>query len=231
MSIASPPPPSTTTPQAEFAASDLLAHMLEDMADAIPVRPAETPERTAHRHNAARAMVIGMHPVDAVEAAIAIAATIAFFASASLHSRATSPSATEHEATNLSHVAMAEHRAFNTGVRDLNKRYAPDEPPARQRASRPQKPEAEPEAIDPDPIPHLPEFQPRNRYGEPIPLYRFRDMTRLQRRATYGDPFDQAAWDLATEEEEVAIAEQKVMDAAAKVTGAPAEGPTDPPTG
>ena len=229
MNIASPP--STTAAQAEFAASDLLAHMLEDMADAIPVRPAETPERTAHRHNAARAMVIGMHPVDAVEAAIAIAATIAFFASASLHSRATSPSATEHEATNLTHVAMAEHRAFNTGVRDLNKRYAPDEPPARQRASERQKPGADAEASDTSPIPHLPQFQPRDRYGKPIPLYRFRDMTRFQRLATYGDPFDKAAWDLATEEEEVAIAEQKVMDAAAKPTEATIEGPHDPTAG
>jgi hypothetical protein len=38
----------------------------------------------------------------------------------------------------------------------------------------------------------------------------------LQRRATYGDPFDKAAWDLATEEEEVAIAEQQALDAAAE---------------
>jgi hypothetical protein len=217
-------PPSATAPQADFAASDLLAYMLEDMADAIPVRPTDTPARAAHRHNAARTMVIGMHPVDAVEAAIAIAATIAFFASVSLHARATSIGATEREATNLSRVAMAEHRAFNAGVRDLDKRHAPAEPPARQRASRPQKPEAEPEAIDPDPIPHLPQFQPRDRHGNPIPLYRFRDMTRLQRRATYGDPFDKAAWDLATEEEEVLIAEQKAMDAAA-------DSPNDPATG
>jgi hypothetical protein len=230
MNIASPPS-TTTTAQAEFAASDLLAYMLEDMADAIPVRPAEPPERTAHRHNAARTMVIGLRPVDAVEAAIAIAATVAFFASVSLHSRATSPAATEREATNLSRVAMAEQRAFNAGVRDLNKRHAPAEPPARQRGSLSHKPEAEPEVIDTDPIPHLPEFQPRNRYGEPIPLYRFRDMTRLQRLATYGDPFDKAAWDLATEEEEVAIAEQKAMDAAAKATGATAQGPNDPAAG
>jgi hypothetical protein len=221
-------PPSTTAPQAEFAASDLLAYMLEDMADAIPARPTDTPARTAHRQNAARTMVIGMLPV---EAAIAIAATIAFFASVSLHARATSLGATEREATNLSRVAMAEHRAFNTGVRDLDNRHAPAEPPTRQRASQRQKPEAEPEAIDTDPIPHLPQFQPRDRYGRPIPLFRFRDMTRFQRLATYGDPFDQAAWDLATAEEEVAIAEQKAMDAAAKVAGATAEGPNDPATG
>jgi hypothetical protein len=214
MNIASPP--STTVAQAEFAASDLLASMLEDMADAIPVHPTDTPERAAHRYNAARTMVTGMQPVDAVEAAIAIAATIAFFASVSMQARASSPDATEQEAANLRRVAMDKHRAFNTGVRDLNKRHAPAEPPARQRASTRQEPEAEPDAIDTDPIPHLPQFQPRDRYGKPIPLFRFRDMTRLQRLATYGDPYDQAAWDIAIEEEEIAITEQTAMDAAAK---------------
>jgi hypothetical protein len=49
-------------------------------------------------------------------------------------------------------------------------------------------------------------------------LYRFRDMTPLQRRATYGDPFDKAAWDLATAEEDIAIAAQKAEDEAAKPT-------------
>jgi hypothetical protein len=56
-------------------------------------------------------------------------------------------------------------------------------------------------------------------------------MTRFQRLATYGDPFDKAAWDLATEEEEVMIAEQKAMDAAASATGAIPEGPNNPATG
>jgi hypothetical protein len=45
-------------------------------------------------------------------------------------------------------------------------------------------------------------------------LYRFRDMTLLQRRATYGDPYDTAAWAAATEEENAAIAAQKAEDAA-----------------
>ena len=78
---------------------------------------------------------------------------------------------------------------------------------------------AEPEQQpDDDPIPHLPQFQPRDRHGNPIPLYRFRDMTLLQRRATYGDPYDTAAWAAATEEEDAAIAAQKAEDAAAKPT-------------
>ena len=49
-------------------------------------------------------------------------------------------------------------------------------------------------------------------------MYRFRDMTPMQRRATYGDPYDTAAWAVATEEEDAAIAAQKAQDAAAKPT-------------
>ncbi len=49
-------------------------------------------------------------------------------------------------------------------------------------------------------------------------MYRFRDMTRLQKLAVYGDPYDTAAWTAATEEEDAAIAEQKALDAAAKPT-------------
>jgi hypothetical protein len=63
--------------QPDFAASPLLADMLEDMADAIPVRETDTPERIARRHQAARAMVMSLHPADAIEAAMAISATVA----------------------------------------------------------------------------------------------------------------------------------------------------------
>jgi hypothetical protein len=43
-------------------------------------------------------------------------------------------------------------------------------------------------------------------------------MTPLQRSATYGDPYDTAAWAAATEEENAAIAEQKALDETAKPT-------------
>ncbi len=39
-------------------------------------------------------------------------------------------------------------------------------------------------------------------------------MTRLQKLAIYGDPYDTAAWTAATEEEDAAIAEQQGLDAA-----------------
>jgi hypothetical protein len=53
-------------------------------------------------------------------------------------------------------------------------------------------------------------------------------MTPLQRRATYGDPYDTAAWAAATEEENAAIAAQKAADAApADLTTSTAIPPTN----
>ena len=224
--------PQLSTPDAtaEFATSDLFVRMLQDMLPAIAIRDLDTPQRVAQRYQDARAIAAALRPADIIEAAAAILATVSYYASLAFHACATQPGQTAREATAQCRVALAEHRAHCAGVRDLAKRHAPAELP-RERAERPRPSPLEPAVPDDDPIPHLPQFQPRDRYGKPIPLYRFRDMTRFQRLATYGDPFDQAAWDLATAEEEVAIAEQKAMDAAAKVAGATAEGPNDPATG
>jgi hypothetical protein len=43
-------------------------------------------------------------------------------------------------------------------------------------------------------------------------------MTRLQKLAVYGDPYDTAAWAAATAEEDAAIAAQTAEDEAAKAT-------------
>lgn len=172
--------------------------MLQDMTTAIPIRDLDTPQRVAQRYQDAREMAAALHPADVIEAATAVLATVAYYASLALHACATQPGQTAREATALCRVALAEHRAHHAGVRDLAKRHAPAEPPP-----------------DNSPIPHLPQFQPRNRYGDPIPLYRFRDMTPKQRRATYGDPYDQAAWATATEEEEEMIAAEKALGGSA----------------
>jgi hypothetical protein len=202
------PPLSTSDAQTAFAASDLFARMLQDMIPAIPVRDLDTPQRVAQRHEDARAMATALHPADIIEAATAILATVAYYASLALHASATQPGQTAREATALCRVALAEHRAHRTAVLDLAKRHAPTDPP-RQRAERTRPSPVEPEPPDDDPIPHLPQFQPRNRHGDPIPLHRWQDMTPKQRRATYGDPYDTATQAIATEEEEEMIAAQK----------------------
>jgi hypothetical protein len=205
------PPLSTPDATTAFAASDQFARMLEDMIPAIPTRDLDTPQRVAQRYQDARAMAAALHPADIIEAATAVLATVAYYASLALHACAAQPGQTAREATALCRVALAEHRAHGAGVRDLAKRHAPAEPP-RQRAERIRPSPNEPEAPDDSPIPHLPEFQPRNRHGAPIPLHRWQDMTPKQRRATYGDPFDKETWAIAIEEEEEMIAAQKAME-------------------
>ena len=218
--LMSPPPIPTTEPEADFAASPIFALMLEQLADALPPLETETPAAASRRQDIARAMVLAVHPADPIEAALAISAAVAYQASLACSALAAAPGLTSLQSNRHARTAIAQHRAFHAGVAALAKhRGVTAEPTTPHRTRTASRPAPEPEQQpDDDPIPHLPQFQPRNRYGEPIPLYRFRDMTRLQRRATYGDPFDTAAWAVATEEEDAAIAEQQALDAAAKPT-------------
>ena len=213
-----PPPLPTAEPQADFAASPIFALMLEQLADALPPLETESPAANALRHEVARAMVIAAHPADPIEAALAISAAVAYQASLASNALAASPGLTSLQSSRHARTAIAQDRAFRAGVAALAKhRGAAAQPatPKRARTASRQQPEPEPQPDD-DPIPHLPQFQPRDRHGNPIPLYRFRDMTPKQRRATYGDPYDTATWAAATEEEDAAIAAQKAEDEAAK---------------
>ena len=215
-----PPPSTTTEPEADFAASHIFALMLEQLADALPPLETETPASATRRQEVARAMVIATHPADPIEAALAISAAVAYQASLASNALAASPGLTGVESNRYARTAIAQDRAFRAGVVALAKhRGAAAQPANSQRARTSSRRQPEPEQQpDNDPIPHLPQFQPRNRHGEPIPLYRFRDMTPMQRRATYGDPYDTAAWAAATQEEDAAIAEQQALDATAKPT-------------
>ena len=162
------PPLSTPDATTAFATSDLFARMLQDMTAAIPIRDLDAPQRVAERHQDARAMAAALHPADMIEAAAAILATVAYYASLALHAAAAESGQTAREATALCRVALAEHRAHNAAVRDLAKRHAPAEPP-RQRTDRTRPSPIEPEPPDDDPIPHLPPYPPRDRPGDPIP--------------------------------------------------------------
>ena len=50
MLISTPPPSTTTEPEAEFATSHIFALMLEQLADALPPLETETPASAARRH-------------------------------------------------------------------------------------------------------------------------------------------------------------------------------------
>ena len=220
MDIGPPPQPSTTEPEADFTDSHIFARMLEQLSNALPPLETESPAANALRHEVARAMVIAAHPADPIEAALAITAAVAYQASLASNALAASPGLTGLQSNRYARTAIAQDRAFRAGVAALAKhRGAIAQPatPKRDRTASPPGSEPEPQPDD-DPIPHLPQFQPRDRHGNPIPLYRFRDMTPLQRRTTYGDPYDTAGWAAATAEEDAAIAEQKALDETAKPT-------------
>jgi hypothetical protein len=216
-----PPPTATTEPQADFAASHIFARMLDQLTEALPPLETESPAANALRHEVARAMVIATHPADPIEAALAISAAVAYQASLASNALAASPGLTGLQSNRYARTAIAQDHAFRAGVAALAKhRCAIAQPatPKRARAASPAGSEPEQQMIDDDPVPQLPQFQPRDRHGNPIPLYRFRDMTPLQRRTTYGDPYDTAGWAAATAEEDIAIAAQKAEDEAAKPT-------------
>ena len=215
-----PPPPSTTEPEADFAASPLFALMLEQLADALPPLETESPAANARRQEVARAMVAAVHPADPIEAALAISTAVAYQASLASNALAVAPGLTSVQSNRYARSAIAQDRAFRAGLAALAKhRGATAQPATPDRARKSSRPAPEPEQQpDDDPIPHLPQFQPRDRHGNPIPLYRFRDMTPKQRRATYGDPYDTATQAIAIEEEDAAIAAQKAEDEAAQST-------------
>jgi hypothetical protein len=215
-----PPPLPAPEPQADFAASPLFALMLEQLADALPPLEIESPAANTRRQEVARAMVVAAHPVDPIEAALAISAAVAYQASLASNALAASPGLTGVQSNRYARAAIAQDHAFRAGVAALAKHRGAAAPPATpQRARTSSRQQPEPEQLpDDDPIPQLPQFQPRDRHGNPIPLYRFRDMTPLQRRTTYGDPYDTAGWAAATAEEDIAIAAQKAEDEAAKPT-------------
>ena len=218
MHIAAPPLPSPD-PEPDFTATAIFALMLDQLDDALPPLATDAPTVTARRRDVARAMVLAAHPTGPIEAAMAISTALAYQASLTSTALAAAPGLTAIQSNRHARTAIAQHRAFQTGIAALAKHRAPAQPATttgRTRHASRQQPE--PEARDDSPIPSLPQFKPRDRHGNPIPLHRWQDMTRKQKLATYGDPYDTAAWAAATEEEDAAIAEQQALDAAAGTT-------------
>jgi len=137
--------------------------------------------------------------------------------------RAAKPGVGGETAGRLRGNALAAARFYKSTLHALRKRSQPDaEPlPSTRAAAAARKSEPPPQEIEP--IPHIEVFQPRDRRGKPIPRWRNDLMSRKQKNATY-NPRDKAAWDLAREEEDAAIAEQTIIDAQSGITEADADG-------
>ena len=197
---------------------------LKILAATMPHIEGEAPEDTNQRWIAMRDSFVAFNPHDAAEAQLAALAVAAAQASADGYARANRPGTGFETAARNRGSALANFRAYFQVFRYFKSRdqaeaaAAADLPPPHHVANP--EPEPEPEAPRRE-IPRLPQFQPRDRYGNPIKLWRFQDMTKKQVDATYGDPFDKSLWAAAIEEEEIAIAEQKAMDEAAAAANSP----------
>ena len=167
-------------------------------------------------------------PVDAQLAALAVAAAQSAMDG---FARAARPGISDETAIRLRGSALAAGRAFAVWARTLRNRESAAEQPRAAAAPAPQ-PQPQPPAAEParevpevppgfialqpgaKPIPAIETFQPRDRFGKPIPTGRTDLMTRAQVLASLTLPRDAKLEAAALAEEEAMIAEQ----AARKVT-------------
>lgn len=185
-----------------------IARQIEAVCDALPAAKDDPSEVRAARREDARTLFAALNPRDAVEVALAAQAVLAHFTALAMYKRAADASLPPPDALRASSAARAESRAFKTTAKDLEKR--------RTQAAEAAAADEPPREIEQ--IPHIEVFQPRDRYGNPIPMWRNDMMTKKQKRAAYNFK-DKPAWEEARLEEEAMIAEQKALDAAAAQAG------------
>jgi hypothetical protein len=185
-----------------------IARQIEAVCDALPAAKDEALEVRVARQDDARTLFAGLKPRDAVEAALAAQAVLAHFTALAMYKRAADAALSPPDALRLNSAARAEARAFKTTAKDLDKRQG--------QAAKDADANEPPGEIEQ--IPDIEVFQPRDRYGKPIPIWRNDLMTRKQKRAAYNFQ-DKVAWKEARLEEEAMIAEQKALEAATVQAG------------
>jgi hypothetical protein len=191
--------PDTTTPFADI--------LLTTFDGTFPTNPSDTPETQARRLASAHQQFAAFDPADAAEAQLAAFAIATMQGAIDNLQQAARPGRGAETAARLRGNALAAGRFYASTLRDIRK--------VRQQAAAAaaQQPEPKP---PPEQIPHIEVFQPRDRRGKPIPMWRNDLMTKKQKRAAY-DFKNKAAWAIAAEEEEAAIAEQAKLDAEAGI--------------
>ncbi len=177
------------------------------LTNTVPVSASDTPERLAQKQSSAHQQFAAFDPADAAEAQLAAFAIAVMQGAVDNLERAAKPGMGAETAARLRGNALAAGRFYASTLRDIRKHQQ------QATAATAQQPEPEP---PPEQIPHIEVFQPRDRRGKPIPMWRNDLMSRLQKRAAYNFK-DKAAWVVAAAEEDVAIAEQAQLDAEAGI--------------
>jgi hypothetical protein len=194
---------------------DDFTDVLEDtIENTVPASQATTPERRARRLARARREFAAFNPTDAAEAQLAAFTIASMMGAQDSLERAALPGVGGESTGRLRGNALANARFYKSTLNSMRARKQQDaeaHSKARAAAAAARKAEPPPEE-DFEPIPHIEQFEPRDRRGKVIPRWRNELLTRKQKLAAYAYQ-DKAAWDVAREEEDAAIAEQAIIDA------------------
>jgi hypothetical protein len=206
-------------------------HLNEALAATVPASPDHDQARRDTTRQAVRELFESLQTGDPADAQLAALAVAAAQAAMDSFARAARPGISDETATRVRGSALAAGRAYAAWTRDLRKQKAAAEPPrpAAALAKEPEAPPAEPVrevyevppgfiALQPGakPMPAVETFQPRDRFGKPIPSLRSDQMTRAQLRASLSIPRNPELEAEALAEEEAMIAEQKAIEAASE---------------
>jgi hypothetical protein len=204
-------PSSPTEPIARLSPAHV-THLLKALATANPsAAPADEEAQQDLRD-----IFLSLDPQNAADAQVAAIAIAAGQAAMDGFTRAARPGLSDDTAIRLRASAFAAGRLYLAAHRYFRK-PKPKSANAKPKASEPNVPE--PKASAPKPSdtpaakPFVGVFNPRDRFGKPIPHWRRDLMTEAQWRATYTPyPPDPVLVAAALAEEEAMIAEQQALE-------------------
>jgi hypothetical protein len=180
--------------------------LLRAIAGTVPADPSDDQAARDAKIAAVAELLDALDPADAADAQLAAIAIAAALAAMDGFTRAAKAGVSNETAIRLRGNALAAGRAYATARQTLRKPAV--EAVAVTEASpvvTPPEPAAAPEQS-------RDEFQPRDRFGKPIPRFRTDLMTRNQLFATIAWPRDPALEAAAIAEEDAMIAEQAAME-------------------
>ncbi len=210
MDVPLPADPNQT--QAAALSPAVLNCMLRLLAASLPMDGASA-EIRAENLEAAREMFLASKPQDAVEAAAVVRSVAAHFASMDMYARAARPGLTDETARRLRASATACARAAEAAKRSMAKPPATAIRKSAKTEALPPTPVdySKPTVVPPEPRDEC--FQPRDRFGNPIPNWRTDLMTKAQLYAALAYPRNPELEKVALAEEEAMIATQQAEDA------------------
>jgi hypothetical protein len=216
-----PSPTATTGPLSNSFAT----RMLNALAATMPGASTDDADARSEMWHTTCELFRSLDPQDPADAQLAAIAVAAAQSAMDNFARAARPDLSDATVLRLRGSALAAARTYAATLRHLRKRPATREEtrPVAPPAPAPKAPVEEPTpevppgfiALRPgaEPIPAVVMFQPRDRYGQPIPGGRVDLMTRAQVLASLAWPRDPKLEAAAIAEEEAMMAEQAALDA------------------